>query len=300
MDQSERNRHIQELLQSREHGAGSSVDPELLVRFPVKKIEDWVLPTRAGETHVFVFYPESRKKVLPLYVNIHGGGFVRGHREQDIVFCCNIASHMECVVVDIDYATVPEQKYPYALHQCYDVVKWFYQNPDDEKLDIKIDNKKIAVGGHSAGGNLTAALTLMSKQTGEFSTVLQILDYAVVDLYSPPELKPMTYTQSLTPDKVRFINSLYIDSDQTLEPYVSPLFAPLEMLTGLPAALILTCGYDSLAKESEQYASRLIEAGVTVTAKRFLESHHGFTIRRVEEFEAAEQIIRNALKQAFI
>jgi acetyl esterase len=297
MDQAERDRIIQEL---RETGAGSEVNKELLTKFPVQKSEEWMLPTRNGETHIFVYYPVSDKKVLPLYVNIHGGGFVRGRREQDIVFCRNIAGRAECVVVDIDYATAPEQKYPHALHQCYDVVKWFYQNPDTEKLHIKIDNTRIAVGGHSAGGNLTAALTIMSKQTGEFSTVLQILDYAPADLYSPPELKRNAYTHKhFTPDKARFFLGLYIDPDQALEPYASPLFAPPEMLAGLPPALVISCGDDSLGEESERYGFRLMEAGVTVTMKRFLESRHGFTVRRVDEFEAAEKLILTALKQAF-
>jgi acetyl esterase len=297
MDKAERDRIIREL---RETDAGRETDKELLAKFPIQKSEEWILPARNGETHIFVYYPESDKKVLPLYVNIHGGGFVRGHREQDTIFCRNIASRAECVVVDIDYVTALEQKYPYALHQCYDTVKWFYQNSDTKKLHIKIDNTKIAVGGHSAGGNLTAALTMMSGQTGDFSTVLQILDYAPTDLYSPPELKRNAYAHKrFAPDKVRFFLGLYIDPGQALEPYVSPLFAPLEMLAGLPPALVITCGDDSLGEESERYGFRLMEAGVTVTMKRFLESHHGFTVRRIDEFESAEKLILTALKQAF-
>jgi acetyl esterase len=180
------------------------------------------------------------------------------------------------------------------------VVKWFYQNPDSEKLHIKIDNTRIAVGGHSAGGNLTTALTMMSKQTGEFSTVLQILDYAPTDFYSPPELKRNAYAhKQFAPDKVRFFLDMYIDPEKVLEPYASPLFAPLEMLRGLPPALVITCGDDSLGEESERYGFRLMEAGVTVTMKRFLESHHGFTVRRTDEFEAAEGLILTSLKQAF-
>ncbi|MDR1903245.1 MAG: alpha/beta hydrolase [Treponema sp.] len=294
---SEKEKIIQEL---RETGPGRKVDQELLARFPVKKTEELMIPARNGETHVFVYYPENNGTVLPLYINIHGGGFVKGHREQDVVFCRNIASRLNCVVADIDYVTAPEQKYPYALHQCYDAVKWFYQNPESEKLRVKIANKKIAVGGHSAGGNLTAALAIMSGQTGEFSTALQILDYAPVDMYSPPELKRNAYTnKGLSPGKCRLGQSLYIDPEQALEPYASPLFAPLEMLAGLPPALVITCGDDCFGEEAERYAFRLMEAGVAVTIKRFLESHHGFTIRRVDEFEAAERMIVNALEQSF-
>lgn len=255
-----------------------------------------MIPTRDGETHVFVYKPHSEKEILPLYINIHGGGFVKGHRQQDIVFCKNICSRAECVVVDIDYTTAPEQKYPYALHQCYDVVKWAYQNP--EKLTI--DRKKIAVGGHSAGGNFTAALAIMANQTKEFEIKLQILDYPPVDLYSPPELKRNAYTNKrVLPERGRLYNDLYIDEGQRLEPTASSLFAPEEMLFGLPPALVITCGDDSLGEEAERYAARLIQAGVPITACRFLNSHHGFTVRRLDEFEQAEQMILNALSAAF-
>jgi acetyl esterase len=133
----------------RQNGVGRTVSEELLAMFEVGFSEERMIPTRDGDTHVFVYCPNvppDKKVVLPLYVNIHGGGFVKGHRQQDIVFCKNICSQVGCVVVDVDYATAPEQKYPYALHQCYDVVKWAYRHPEA----LGIDKDRIAVGAARA------------------------------------------------------------------------------------------------------------------------------------------------------
>jgi acetyl esterase len=140
----------------------------------------------------------------------------------------------------------------------------------------------------------------MAKQTGDFSVKLQILDYPPVDLHSPPELKRNAYaTGSLPPERLRLYNDYYIAESSRLEPTASPLFAPMEMLRDLPPALIITCGDDVLGEEAEKYAAKLIEAGVTVTARRFLNSHHGFTVRRLDEFGAAEGLILQALRVAF-
>jgi acetyl esterase len=264
--------------------------------FTVKSCEEKMISTRDGETHIFLYRPLKEQPLLPIFVNIHGGGFVKGHREQDIVFSKNICSHMNCIVIDIDYATAPEKKYPYALHQCYDIVKWAWQNSDD----LGIDRSKIVIGGHSAGGNLTVAIAIMAKQTKEFQIRMQIIDYPSLDLYTPPEQKRNAHKNpSLNPEKVKLYNDLYIENDQRLEPTASPYFAPDDMLEGLPEALILTAGEDLLGEEAEKYAFRLLTAGVPVTARRFLKSNHGFIVRRKDEFKEAEQMIFDALGRAF-
>lgn len=278
-------------------GIGNEVSPELLQMFQVKSMVERQITTRDGETHVFIYYPErSGDEALPLFVNIHGGGFVKGHRQQDIVFCKNICSRGNCVVIDIDYVTAPEQKYPYALHQSYDVVKWAAENHQE----LGIDPQRLVLAGHSAGGNLVAGIAIMNNMNKDFDIALQIIDYAALDLYAPPQLKRGAYKiPRLTPEKMSLYNELYIDDNLRLNPTASPVYAPIEMLTGLPEALIITAGEDPLGDEGEKYASRLIEAGVTVTAKRFLESSHGFVVQRRAEFEEAEKLIFSLLSKVF-
>lgn len=294
MTDEQRNKVIAEI---REGGIGKVVSKELLEMFQVKSLAERQIPTRDGETHIFIYHPEhSEGKTPPLFVNIHGGGFVKGHRQQDIVFCKNICSRAGCVVIDIDYTTAPEQKYPYALHQCYDVVKWAAENHQE----LGIDPHRLVLAGHSAGGNLVAGIALLNNQNKDFTIALQIIDYAALDLYTPPQFKKNAYkVLRLPPEKMQLYNELYIDDNLRLQPTASPVFAPAEMLTGLPQALIITAGIDPLCEEGEKYACHLIEAGVTVTARRFRESSHGFVVQRKGEFEEAEKLIFNLLKTVF-
>lgn len=304
----------------RDTGAGNTVSEELMNRYQVRKTEDRMVPTRDGETHVYIHYPDSDQALHPLFINIHGGGFVKSHRQQDTVFSKNICSRADCVVIDIDYTPAPEQRYPYALHQCYDVVRW----ANDNRELLQIDTDDTVLCGHSAGGNLVAGITLMNHERRDFPVSLQILDYPCLDLYTPPQLKRNAYKnpqkiplefaklcQSVFVDNAYRIDptvhsraeqlytSVYVDEDCRLDPTVSPLFAPDEMLAGLPEALIITCGDDSLGEEAEKYAYRLLEAGVPVTARRFLDSSHGFVVRRKEQFEEAEKMIFDALRRVF-
>jgi acetyl esterase len=293
MTTDERDRLIQRL---RQDSGGDSADERTLNLFQVKKTDTIIVPTRNGNAHIFIHYPEGGIAPYPLLVNIHGGGFIKGHRGQDTVFCRNMCSRAGCAVIDIDYTPVPEQRYPYALHQCYDVVKW----ASDNSVELGVDSLRIALCGHSAGGNLAAAISLINNEKRDFKILLQILDYPCLDLHTPPQLKRDAYKNpKLPPEIIRLVEGLYVDDDQRLLPTVSPCFAPDNMLTGLPETLIITCYGDYLGQEAESYALKLLEAGVPVTARRFLESGHGFVVRRNGQFEEAEAMILQAMQKVY-
>lgn len=126
----------------------------------VNKME-YDIPTSAGETKVWVFKPvNTSKQPLPVFVNLHGGGFILGSAEMDNHWCPVIADRAQCIVVNVEYQLAPEHPFPAALHECYDVLKWLYEHPDE----LQIDPKSIAIGGHSAGGNLATAACLLNIQ----------------------------------------------------------------------------------------------------------------------------------------
>lgn len=279
----------------RETGAGNTMSEELMNMYIVGKTDDLSVPTRDGETHIYIHYPPSDRSAYPLFVNIHGGGFFRGHRQQDTVFAKNICSRAQCVVIDIDYTPAPDKRYPYALHQCYDVIRWAYDN--SESLGINL--AYTALCGHSAGGNIVAAITLLNQERHDFPIGLQILDYPLLDVHTPPHKKRNAEKDPGMVRSFQVLSSVFIDDDQRLEPTASPLFAPEAMLPGLPGALIITCGDDPLGEEGEKYACRLLEAGVPVTARRFLHSGHGFTVRRRDQFEDAETMILHTLGKLY-
>jgi acetyl esterase len=236
------------------------------------------LETEAGCVRVLCYGLEDAG-VLPLFVNIHGGGFVLGHPEMDDPYMPRIVEEADMKIISVDYGLAPEFPFPTPLEQCYAVIKYAQERADE----FGVDPTRIAVGGHSAGGNFTAALCLLNAERRELNIKAAILDYPVLDLHTPLSEKPrgrglvaMTF---LNAKNAAFFNACYsIDGEERKNPLVSPVFADAGQLRLFPPTLILTAGYDSLCAEAERFRDMLSAAGVDVTHKRFEKSTHGFTL----------------------
>lgn len=274
-------------------GTGSGLRPSSL---PSVQRQEIIIPSSIGGTRVLVYIPDhSLSAPLPVYVNMHGGGFIFGIAEMDDSWCRVIADRAGCAVVNVDYSLAPEHKFPSAVHQCYEVVKWLHEHPEQ----FSINPEKIAVGGHSAGGNLAAAVCLLNQQRGnELPIVYQIIDYAPLDLHTDPALKP-NFEEAIPPEIARQFNSLYLQTmEDARNPLASPIFA--ESLHGLPDALVITAELDSLAAEGEKYADRLEQAGVTVMYKQYKGVPHGFThFGDLIVAEEAWHLMSDKLREAF-
>lgn len=268
---------------------------EMIAHLDRASVEERRIPTREGDTRILLLGASRPGRPRPLYINIHGGGFVRPYDTRDTMFCALVAERLDCVVIDIDYRLAPEFPFPTALHECYDVVRWAIANAGA----LNVDPDRLAIGGHSAGGNLTAAICLMANQSGDFSPRLQILDYPFLDAVTDPADK--LEANSIFPvERLRAFNTLYARTPEDLaNPYLSPVCASPDMLTGLPPALILTAGLDCLRFEAERYAAMLAAAGVAVTRREFSQSDHGFVVHCRAEYRAAQDTIVDALRQAF-
>jgi acetyl esterase len=257
--------------------------------------ESWI-NTSEGKTHIFIVKSKNREKNCPVYINFHGGGFARPYGKRNTVFCARVASAMKGIAIDVDYKLAPEYPFPAAFNEAYDVAKWVFKNIEL----LGGDPNRVSMGGDSAGGNLTAAVALKANQTKEFRLRMQIIIYGAMDFVTDPADKPEARVNLIPIERCRAFTSLYTDDIEEVvkSPYVSMRFAPIEMLYGLPDALLITAGHDNFRFEAEEYASRMISAGVKVTAKRFLNSNHGFVINCNAEWEEAQQLIINTLKSA--
>lgn len=273
----------------------SAFTPEYEKNLELVSVEERNITTSEGNSHIYIITPKEAREKYPLFINIHGGGFVRPYLKRDTMFSSLIASKLDCKVIDIDYKLAPEYPFPVAFNECYDIVKWAFENAEE----LNIDRENVVIGGHSAGGNFTAGVVLKANQTKDFKVKMHIMDYPFMDAVTDPADKPSD-GNILTEDKARKFNALYVDNEEDkLNPFVSPVFAKKEMLIGLPPALIITAGKDSLRVEAEKYAMMLIEAGVEVKVKRFLNSSHGFVTHCQQEAEEAQKLIIRTLSHAF-
>jgi acetyl esterase len=276
----------------RDSGAGKRLSPEALNQFHVGMEMDFEIDTRVGKTLVHYYRPKDADDNIPLFINMQGGGFVKGRRDQDIVFCRNICSRSGCAILDVDYVPAPAMRYPGQVYACYDVMQYCAKHADE----LKIDPKKIAVGGHSAGGTLTAAIILMAIDQKGFIPALQILDYAGLDnKTSALERRNGDANPRIPVWKSDFYQKMYADPEDADEIYCSPGFASDEQIAQMPPTLMIYCENDMFCDEDAKMHHRLLKLGVPVYGKRFMHSNHGFTVQRKDEYEIAEKMILQAL-----
>lgn len=72
----------------------------------VSKVEDFLVPVKNGEIKVRVYTP-NEKDTLPVFVNLHDGGWVAGNIPSVDALCQNIAHDAACIVVSVEYRLAP-------------------------------------------------------------------------------------------------------------------------------------------------------------------------------------------------
>ncbi|WP_215458130.1 alpha/beta hydrolase [Streptomyces sp. ATCC 21386] len=239
-----------------------------------KRAEALRVETGAGPVTCTVYRPPATAEApAPVYVTFHGGGFVVGRPEQDDHICRYIAATAGCVVINVDYADAPQRQYPVPVTQAYDVTAWGADNGPANDWD----GSRLAVGGHSAGANLTPAVCRLARDRGTFTPRLQIIDSALLDQLADPATKQSLIAKPLlSPQLMRVFTDAYVpDPADRAHPLVSPALA--DDLAGLPPALVITAENDRLRDEGDAYAKALAAAGVPVTHRVFEGVDHYFT-----------------------
>jgi acetyl esterase len=210
----------------------------------------------------------------PVYFDLHGGGFILGGAGMDASMNLEIRRQVGCKIISIEYAKAPDFPFPVAINQVYAVVSHVFDNAEK----YAIDATKMAIGGHSAGGNLAAVTCLKARKEGKFQFVGQVLDYPPLDLATGALEKPHP-KGSVPPNMALVFNASYVDPTQAKDPYVSPVYADQADLEGLPPALFILAGRDSLHDEGLKYCGMLKAAGVETECHEYPNAPHGFTYK---------------------
>jgi acetyl esterase len=247
---------------------------------PVESVQLLLAPGKAGPVPVRAYRPKGAGKdeVLPALVYLHGGGWVIGDLDTHDVVCRTLANGARCAVFSVEYRKAPEAPYPAAVEDCFSALQFISEN--SKKLSV--NPSKIAVGGDSAGGNLSAAIALRARDAGGPAVSFQLLIYPATDQrLGHPSIDGNGEGYLLTKKVMQYFRGHYLPREADwLDWRASPLLAKSH--AGLPPAYIMTAGFDPLLDEGRAYAEKLKQAGVPVEYREYPDMIHGFiTMGRV-------------------
>jgi acetyl esterase len=235
-------------------------------------VADRSIPTSAGDLKARLYRPRELTDPGPLLVFYHGGGWVIGDLDSHDDLCRFLAKHAGVRVLSVDYRLAPEFPFPAALDDSIEAYQYALDNADE----LGTGRDTIAVGGDSAGGNLAASVALHATRSGLPKPVFQLLIYPAVDATTRRRSRELFANGFLLTDGDMdwFMNHYVPEVTARHDPRLSVLLA--DDLSGLPAAHVVTAGFDPLRDEGEAYAQRLADSGVPVISRRFPDLIHGF------------------------
>ena len=239
---------------------------------PLADVANRTVPGPGGDIPIRIYTPNGDGP-FGLLVFFHGGGFVLGDLQTHDGVCRELASGAECVVIATHYRLAPEHPYPAAADDCEAVTRWAHENA----ASLNADPARLAVGGESAGGNLSAVIAQRLKNSGGPALVGQMLVYPAARLAGEPEGSMLENAEGYfleLADMEWFLNAYISDPAHAMLADASPGFA--EDLSGLPPALVITAEYDPIRDDGEWYGEALRKAGVDVTVTRYDGAIHGF------------------------
>ncbi|NNE85572.1 MAG: alpha/beta hydrolase [Alphaproteobacteria bacterium] len=270
-------------------------DPE-----PVGRVEDREIEGPHGPVSLRIFWPIGTPKApLPIFIFYFGGGFVIGSVESREPQCRKIANETGCIVVAPRYRQAPEHKFPAAHDDAWTAAQWVAANAEA----LGGDPSRIAMGGDSAGANLTATICQQSNENNGFEIVLQVLIYPSTDFFFTLDLPSYALLDEayfLTRQQIAWYHAQFLpDHVDPGDLRLGPALA--KDLSGLPPALIITAEFDPLRDDGKNYGELLTAAGVAVEYKCYDGMIHGFFHygKTIDAATTALNQVNDALKRAF-
>jgi acetyl esterase len=229
------------------------------------EIEDRTVPADP-DVAVRIYRPHQAQGVI---VWLHGGGFVMGDLNTEQHAAARLAPGSGAAVISVGYRRAPEHRFPAALDDAYAVLTW----TAGHAAELGIDPERIAVGGHSAGGGLAAAVALRARDQQGPPIRFQLLNQPELDDRQETwSQRHFTDLPWMNRDKITATWRHYLGSAPA-SPYAAP--ARAADLSGLPPAYIATAEFDPLRDEAITYALRLLQAGVPVELHQWPGTFHG-------------------------
>ncbi|MAR54862.1 MAG: hypothetical protein CL426_08915 [Acidimicrobiaceae bacterium] len=229
-------------------------------------VNDSEIPSQNGPIPIRIYRPLGEGP-HPALIFYHGGGFVIGDLNTHDKECRLLCAKAGCIVVAVDYRLAPESPFPAAVEDAWAALEWIAS----EGSKLGIDTTRLAVGGDSAGGNLSAVVALMARDAS-LDLKLQMLVYPATDAskyyesFSENKDGPL-----LTVEVIEWFWSHYLGKATGDEVRNDWRFSPAKAAShnGVAPSYIATCSADPLRDEGNAYAAQLSEAGVNVQHSMF-------------------------------
>lgn len=231
-------------------------------------------PADSPNVRVKIYEPKEKNSVLPGLFWIHGGGYVLGSPDENDELCQRFVKDANCVVVSVDYRLAPEHPYPAGLEDCYAALKWFSENA----AELGVDSNRIGIAGASAGGGLTAALSLLARDRKGPAICFQMPLYPMIDDYNDtPSSHEITGNYVWNHDLNEKGWTMYLNGMNGTE-NVSQYAAPARAtdFSNLPYTYTCVGQLDPFRDETLEFVTRLCQAGVDVEFHLYPGCFHGF------------------------
>ncbi|MFJ9248534.1 alpha/beta hydrolase [Streptomyces sp. NPDC101776] len=191
---------------------------------------------------------------------VHGGGYLIGDVVQDDAFCSATSHELGITVVSANYRLAPEHPFPAALDDTADAWRWLQASAGD----LGVDQKRVVIGGSSAGAGLAACLVQRLHDEGGVQPVGQWLFSPMLDdrTAARRELDPVRHrVWDNASNRIGWAAYLGTGPGGPQAPDHA-VAARRADLSGLPPAWISVGDIDLFADECRTYAERLRDAGV--------------------------------------
>lgn len=210
----------------------------------------------------------------PIIIYLHGGGMITDFRSCHLTYLKRWAENTGAPILYVDYSLAPENAYPTALDECYDVFKWVSEGR------LGIDPSNIILAGDSIGGNLAVGVCLRAIEAEERTPDGLFLAYPILNLrLTPTPSRTLFMMDPILPMNVLLqCRSVYLPSqcDANRDPCLSPVVARDELLCQMPPTSIMVGGFDPFVDDSVDFAHRLHANGVPCRLKVYKKLPHSF------------------------
>ena len=225
---------------------------------------------------LLVFRPENVDRQLPAMLYCHGGGYIMGDPEQAAELIERFIKARSCVVIAPDYRKSFTEPFPAGFNDCYETLLWAKANA----AELNIFSEHFIVAGHSAGGGLTAAVSLKARDTQEVDIAFQMPIYPMIDDTQPSDpareiSTPVWDTRINAFGWGAYLSDLHA-AGEDIPPYAAA--ARATDYRNLPPTITFVGTLEPFYWETGSYVESLRDAGVEVVYEEYEGCFHAFDL----------------------